>query len=917
MKPHKTQLQRLDQVICRSPLFPMNTDLSEAWPTLKRLIKENAADFYPLIAELSAKDLPQQSEKVRFTVWKYFNRSRHRATPFGEFAAISTVPVQTDADPLVLDDEMELHSFPDWKAVIKIDYSSQILSKANYRTSPLCYVYREEYHYLYRSETQFDLNAIDKGEDIDLLLNYCKNLRSFSEVAAIMLAELGMKKRSLIALIKQLLELQVLQCDLQANITGQDYFDRVVQSQSEYHRYVIAHRPWQSGAIHASVSDELKEYASFMQQCLLSPSNHQLEQFKKSFLHLWEQRIVPLSLAMDPIMGIGYGHDANLTQPSLVGQFQQRSKSIAEPNINYGSLEQFLLNGMMKGKAIQLAEYATKQNDLPLPNTTAVLFHLYQGHPVIHHAGGATATALLGRFTPIEQIRQLSEELASIEQSSNPGTIFFDLAYQFEGRTDNVNRRRQLYATELAIGSWSTMANTLRLEDILISVCEGQLVLHHRENGQRLVPRLASAYNHSRSDLDLFRFLCDLQYQSIQTKLHIDLQAMFPDLDHYPRVYFKQVIACPAKWKLPQFQKVDDLLSWLAERQLMHAFTVGQGDQTLLINPKVAGDLQFLLCYQKQQTGTVYLTEALINQERSVSNLEGYPFHAEFVLPLIHRHQVYKSYINPHPATLRRDLRMPGGEWCYVELYMRPEVMDSFLTNEVKQLINVLKPLLREWFFIRYNHPETHIRLRLKLIDPKMLSWILQTMQQSMDINDHYGPLRRMEVKGYEREILRYSPAQMDKVEHFFYLDSVWALHQLRLSEDERYGQVICFAEKLCTVLFDDQSKQTAFFRQLSESFALEMRFGPNEFKKINKAYLSQQVTTQTNGKLVNCFSKLIRNYEPYQQFRLLADLIHMHVNRRFSAAQRMHEAVIYQFLYKRSVSRQHQRKGPQVKLTT
>lgn len=905
----RQQLEVLGQAICRSPLFPMETTLIEAWPILKRLIKDSAPEFYSIIAELDADDLSRQPEKVCFTIWKYFNRSRYRATPFGEFAAVAMIPVQTGDGSIVLQQDIQVLSRPDWKSLQQIDYQSPSLLKANFRTNPLCYLYGQEFHYLFRGEKQFELNAIERREDLELLLNFCRTLRSFEEIGELMWEELAMKKRGLLSLLKELLELQVLECDLQANITGQDFFERTRQETTDL-RYTIATRCHIDGGLKKSITHELKAYTSFISQCIQPASNDLLDEFKQNFLQLWEQRSVPLSLALDPILGIGYGQDKEGTQLGLVGELQHRPGKGQNHRIVYNRLEQFLLSKMVEGGEIQLADFKLEYSHTPLPNTTNVLFHLYQGHPVIHHAGAATATALLGRFTPVGGINELCLQLTEIEQGANPDVIFFDIAYQFEGRTDNVNRRQHLFATELPIGSWSTFPHPLNLQDIMVSIKEGQIILNHTAMGARLVPRLASAYNHGRSDLGLFRFLCDLQYQGIQSQLSIDLPTMFPNLDYYPRVYFDKIIASPAKWKLHRCENVETLLSWLAERNLTQPFTIGKGDQTLVIDPKVSVDLNNLLQYQKLQTSDVYLTEALIDQAQMVCNENGKGFHAQFILALTHQNKIYKPYNEERSATQHRDLRMPGGEWLYMELYLHPEIMDEFLTGEIRTLIKQQQELIKEWFFIRYNQPEPHLRLRLNLKNPSLLPTLLVHISGLMDISKHYGPLKRMEIRSYEREIFRYGEQQLDKVEHFFYLDSLWALEQLRLSLEDRYAQIITFAQKLCAILFQEISDQTAFFGSVAENFAKEMSFTKHDFKKINQAYRQQHMSERTNEKLVRYFGKLITNYQAEKREILLADLIHMHVNRRFNGAPRVHEAVLYQFLYKRSLAQQQQQKN-------
>lgn len=184
---------------------------------------------------------------------------------------------------------------------------------------------------------------------------------------------------------------------------------------------------------------------------------------------------------------------------------------------------------------------------------------------------------------------------------------------------------------------------------------------------------------------------------------------------------------------------------------------------------------------------------------------------------------------------------------------------------------------------------------------------MLRYIQQFVSISGNYGHLRRLEIKAYDREIIRYGAKQMDLVEHFFYLDSTWALKQLGFSTEDLYAQILVFVQKLTEVVFDAPPKQIAFYRSLADNFAIEMKFSKSDFKKINLSYQTQQTSEKTNEKLIRYFKKLIKHYELQRRTMLLADLIHMHVNRRFSGAPRMHEAVIYQFLYKQSLTKQHQ----------
>ncbi len=101
---------------------------------------------------------------------------------------------------------------------------------------------------------------------------------------------------------------------------------------------------------------------------------------------------------------------------------------------------------------------------------------------------------------------------------------FFDIAYQAEKKVDNVNRRKQLYPYELPILTWSESDNPLDLNDLLVTIEQQEVVLKSKKLDKRLLPRIASAYNYTRSDLAVYRFLCDIQSQGILTNLSFKLR---------------------------------------------------------------------------------------------------------------------------------------------------------------------------------------------------------------------------------------------------------------------------------------------------------------------------------------------------------------------------------------------------------
>lgn len=70
-----------------------------------------------------------------------------------------------------------------------------------------------------------------------------------------------------------------------------------------------------------------------------------------------------------------------------------------------------------------------------------------------------------------------------------------------------------------------------------------------------------------------------------------------------------------------------------------------------------------------------------------------------------------------------------GSEWLYYKIYCGVKTSDMILLEHLKEKISDLKinDFIEKWFFIRYNDPEPHIRLRFLLTKNSNLNLIIQT----------------------------------------------------------------------------------------------------------------------------------------------------------------------------------------------
>lgn len=460
--------------VCRTPVFSLSSTMEQSWPKLKLLIAESSPEFYQQIAHIKEYEIKDLPEKLCFTIWKYFNRCRYRPTPFGEFASVTIIDNQSsDQKDIVVSELAKCHRWFDWSGSGDVLNLSHCDFKTLVCCNPTIYKHHKEYRYLYRDVTGFELTAIPAWEEIDQVMTLCKKKILLGDIVQLLKDKLGFIEKESRKLISQLIELQALHSELQPNITGEDYFERLNLIPSvQVPDYCISSRSHIHGQLPSNQLSDVVDYIEFIARLLPIVRNTDLDKFKLDFNQRWEQQAVPLPLVLDTLLGIGYGNSSYGIESPLTGVLHKLQKE-GGFSVEIGDFQLFLLNKMILGNEINLDSYivnATSTSNSKLPNSLSMQLEIYDGKAVIYSAGGATANALLGRFTQLEQYLFYARKLAEFEQQANPDVLFFDVAYAFEGKVDNVNRRAHIYPTELCLSTWSTNEKSLQMEDILVCI---------------------------------------------------------------------------------------------------------------------------------------------------------------------------------------------------------------------------------------------------------------------------------------------------------------------------------------------------------------------------------------------------------------------------------------------------------------
>lgn len=911
-------------VIFRVPQFSYQSKISDHWSELKESIREASPDFYEQIKNLDASQIETLDPSLRNTIWKYFNRARFRATPYGSFASVGVCRLSEGTAPVKVPVEQILHKFPDWTSAAPLGMNMPQLIAAD------AIIFSNSTYYSVGANTRYISIIEDKYELTDYPLETIEqDILKFCAVPVPINAvfkefKTALSVGELTQIVKALLEDQLLLCDLQQNIIGEDFFSRTNQDyQIQKTPYVIAERPVIDPYLNKAVFKQLPELIEKLSHLIPFPKPTDLEKFIIAFTHKYESAEVPIMAALDPEIGIGYGQlEQTEGSDELIEKLNKNKKTAKNNGYQEHLQSAFLAHLLQKcGPLIQLEDLHLPElkEKGELPNTFSILCNVCDDLVFIENMGSCTANSILGRFTQAnDQLLSHCREIKEIESQANPDVLFFDIGYCAGSRIDNVNRRKSIYDYQLSILNYDTSQSPLQVHDLLVSVSQGQLILRSKSSGKRLMPRLASAYNYQKSDLPLFRLLCDIQQQKLNFNLNLSLKSIIPGLAYYPRLQYKNIVLSPATWKLTAKANTGEhiintsLEQLLAQNKIARYVRTGFSDQTLCFDLQDAGDLaQLQLMIKKLKS--IEVTETLIPSSPSMIDITGNSLLPQYVLTAYHQQTIYQPFksfnidaYTDHAARIKN----PGTEWLYFELYCHSSRSDEILLNYIRPVLADLSVQIEHWFFIRYNEKGDHIRLRLKLKDALSSGAVTSHLRSAISPLLNSGLIADMQLKTYNRELHRYGINSIDMAEAHFAVDSEYAMSIIALQP----GNMALYqsAVDIFLAILEDGvlpgNEAEGFIKLNGAAFAGEHHFTAAEFKEMNSAFkqfstyhsnVPQAMIAGYRELLIQSFLKTLNTYLPQQRYAVFDSLFHMHVNRLFSANQRTHEALIYYFLEK------------------
>ncbi|MBS1663084.1 MAG: lantibiotic dehydratase [Bacteroidetes bacterium] len=719
--------------------------------------------------------------------------------------------------------------------------------------------------------------------------------------------------------------------------------------------YVVSERNQAAGGVPVKYQEAILEALHCLDRLLPYYRNEALDNFVNAFSARFGDRELPLLFALDPEVGVGYENlESGFAQHSLMNDVQfDNAHDQHEKYVKWTPAHALLLNKIQRHHLdrgyyeieITREDIADMEPDstlYKLPPSLSVLFRIAGEKVVIETAGGASAASLIGRFSPFSgELHQMAKEIADKEQALNRDIVFAEIAHATESHTDNINRREHIRDYEIPVMVMSTMDSSARIDisDLYISVNDRTLVLRSKKLNALVVPRLSSAFNYVHGELAVFRFLCDLQQQGIKVSFRLDLEEMFPDLSFYPRIVYRSAILCLAKWRLSakdvsflreapasdyysHFNKLADILG------LPNHFALVENDNHLVFDRSSEEDILLFLDtvknYQK-----ISLSEYLLEAGESLlsDRKDSRPLICQYMAPLFLRENVYgpsSSRGFDEKDVVSRSF-LPGTEWLYFKIYCHPSWSNELLQDILLPLLDkaVKWDAIDKWFFVRYNDPNYHIRLRLHIKGKSpgnLMSLFSSKLKKLLD----EGIIERYYVDTYIRELERYTPALMADVETFFYYSSHLLLWYFRYFARRtalypyHLDVIVLSIDTILDAFSFKIEERVALFKTLYESMLQEFGNGKELKKSLDKKYASlrgeinalcenpfllkksrfRQLCGQLRDSAALIAEKL-RKKPVTSKEKLLSDMLHMHLNRVFTDNPRKQEMIVYFLLHK------------------
>lgn len=715
--------------------------------------------------------------------------------------------------------------------------------------------------------------------------------------------------------------------------------------------------PLKENWIDQSLQDQLLESLNLINRLNRASDSPNLTAFAKRFYERYEDKEMPLLEVLDTETGIGYLEQYNSDIVPLVDDIAVPPNGEEDNRIRWNKREHFLLRKLQTAmsenvQVVELTEDELKDfsNDWQsLPPSAVTMFRLLpNGQIVVENAGGSSAANLMGRFAHGNQaIHQIINEIVAEEEAQNAGVVLAEIIHLPESRIGNILLHPAFRKYEIPFLAKASVDadHQVLLQDLYVSVRGNKVRLYSKKLGKLVVPRLSTAHNYSNNALPVYQFLCDLQLQDKQSGIGFNWGALENYQKFLPRVVYKNTILFTAQWAFLQAdinklvdKEGDALLAEAAafrQQWKLPALTVlTDGDNELLVNLEDVLMLRVWLDAVKKRPGFILKEFLGTDGEAVVKDVKGNSYTNQFIAALVKTAPSYGQDMRPSNTAAKEDavgVFLPGSEWLYYKVYCGLKSADRILAEAVLPLVNQLKAdgLIDKFFFIRYNDPGFHLRIRFHVTDTVYIGKVMQQFHQQISDFETAGYIAQTLMDTYKRELNRYGYNSIALAESLFYHDSMACLKMLELTfgderEEVRWVWALKGVDELLNAFGLNLAEKLTTMEKIKNSFYAEFKADKSLKSQLSNKYRNQKarisaaLESKADGQdellpLWQVLYDKTQNMAPVVEqllsmdkagqldvplMDMISSYIHMLVNRIITSNPRLHELVLYDMLF-------------------
>ncbi|XXF80186.1 lantibiotic dehydratase [Myxococcaceae bacterium GXIMD 01537] len=618
---------------------------------------------------------------------------------------------------------------------------------------------------------------------------------------------------------------------------------------------------------------EMVRVARFLQRLGSSEPRRELRDFAQRFTERFGMRAIPLTVAVDPQHGVGFGDgrvstsSGTLLQP--LGASAPRPGLERELTLTRLALEALGSQGLPVLRLTDDLPGLAPSEERELPSRFVVMTTLAAASAARVDAGDfrlvrplvatGSAAALFARFCHADAtLHPRVLELVRAEEDAEEDVLLADVVLSTPGARGGIALRPVLYSHELVCGgrSGAPPDKVLRPSELLVTVRGERVVLYSPRHGRRVSVRIANTVDGANTLFPpLYRFLAALGFQDAGIAGGWEWGSL-RQMPRLPRVEYGRSILAPATWNLPGSEaggpsEVFDWARALRERYaLPRRVALVTGDQALSLDLESEPEAEFL--------------RRKLRQERAVTLTEDLPDDSELVVEGAegrYRHELLVPFLASRPSTPPRApvvlldaeaeaerTHAPGGEVLYVRLHADPLSQDAMLPLLQRFAHEALRQgQARGWHFLRYRDPEPHLRFRLLGVAPGATGPLMESLHTALAEHRRAGRLWRTGLDTYERELERYGGREgMALAERLFELDSDTSVQLLRALEQTgapasaRALAVAFSAHALLKDLVPEARPRLDILEGLERAYLRELSVGPEGGRELGERYRAQ-----------------------------------------------------------------------------